>query len=106
MKRIRTTSRRFEQIFGILGSFLSIISGSFILFIESGGHQGNSFIAILSFIGAFLGFISSFYVNMDNEVSGVLFIISAILILIGTQHLGIFGSVMLLIAGMSCLFRK
>ena len=106
MKRIKTTSRTFEQILGVVGSFLSIISGSFILFVESGGHQGNSFIAIISFIGAFLGFISSFYLRKDVEVAGVLFIMAAVLVLIGTSHSGIFGSILILIAGMSCLFRK
>ena len=51
MKKIKSTSRTFEQILGVLGSFISIISGSFIIFIESGGMQGNSFIAVLSIIG-------------------------------------------------------
>ncbi len=106
MKRIKTTSRIFEQILGVLGSFLSIISGSFILFIESGGLQGNSFIAIISIVGALLGFFASFYVNRDVEVAGVGFVIAAILVLIGTPHLGIFGAILILIAGMSALFRK
>lgn len=106
MKRIKSTSRLFEQILGLIGSFLSIISGSFILFIESGGHQGNSTVAILAIIGSFLGFISSFYVNRDIEAAGVGFIIAAILILMGTPRLGIFGSLIILIAGISALFRK
>ena len=54
MKRIKTTSRLFEQICGILGSFLCLISGSFLLLIESGGAQGNSFLAILAIVGACL----------------------------------------------------
>lgn len=106
MKRIKTTSRLFEQLLGIFGSFLSIISGTFIIFIESGGHQGNSFIAILAIIGALLGFVCSFYVERDLEYAGVGFIFAAILILIGTPQLGILGSMLLLIAGISALFRK
>lgn len=106
MKKIKTTSRTFEQVIGIFGSFLSIISGSFIIFLESGGHQGNSFIAILSIIGAILGFISSFYVQKDAESAGVGYIIAAILVLMGTPRLGIAGSVFILIAGISSLFRK
>lgn len=106
MKRIKTTSRLFEQILGVVGSFLSIISGSFIIFIESGGHQGNSFIAILAIIGTFLGFICSFYVERDLEYAGVGFIIAAILVLIGTTHLGILGSLLIMVAGISVLFRK
>ena len=106
MKRIKSTSRLFEQIFGLVGSFLSIISGSFILFIESGGLQGNSTVAILAIIGSILGFVSSFYVNRDIEAAGVGFIIAAILILMGTPRLGIIGSILILIAGISALFRK
>lgn len=106
MKKIKSTSRTFEQILGVLGSFISIISGSFIIFIESGGMQGNSFIAVLSIIGAILGFISAFYVDKDLEFAGVGFIVAAILVLMGTPRLGILGSVLILIAGMSALFRK
>lgn len=106
MKRIKSISRLFEQILGLIGSFLSIISGSFILFIESGGHQGNSTVAVLAIIGSLLGFLSTFYVNRDVEAAGVGFIIAAILILIGTPRLGILGSLLILIAGISALFRK
>ena len=106
MKRIKSISRLFEQILGFVGSFLSIISGSFILFIESGGHQGNSTVAVLAIIGSLLGFFSTFYVNRDIEAAGVGFIIAAILILIGTPRLGILGSALILVAGISALFRK
>lgn len=106
MKRIKTTSRLFEQLLGIFGSFIGILSGSFIIFIESGGHQGNSFIAILAIIGAILGFVSSFYVNKDLEYAGVGFIISAVLVVIGTSHLGILAALLIMIAGISALFRK
>ena len=105
MKRIKTTSRFFEQILGVAGSFVSIISGSFILLIQSGGLEGNSFIAILAIVGAFLGFVSSFYINKDLEYAGVGFIIAAILVLVGTSH-GIVGALLLLAAGISALFRK
>lgn len=106
MRKIKTTSRLFEQILGIIGSFLAIISGSLLLFIESGGHQGNSFIAMLSIVGALLGIVSSFYVGRDAEYAGVAFVASAVFILVGTDNLGIFGSILLLIAGISALFRK
>ena len=105
MKKIKTTSRLFEQILAVFGSFLSIISGSFMLLIRSGGLEGNSFIAILSIAGAFLGFISAFYINKDLEYAGVGFIIAAILVLVGTTN-GIAGAALLLIAGISALFRK
>lgn len=106
MKRIKTTSRLFEQIFGVLGSFLCLISGSFILLIESGGAQGNSFLAILAIVGAFIGFISSYYVNKSLEAAGLGFMIAAILVLIGTPSLAKLCSMLLLIAGLSALFRK
>lgn len=106
MKKVKRTSRLFEQLLGIFGSFISIISSSFIIFLESGGQQGNSFIAIISIIGAILGFVSSFYVNKDIEYAGVGFVIAAILILMGIPRLGVLGAIVLLIAGMSALFRK
>ena len=49
---------------------------------------------------------ASFYVNKDAEYAGVGFIASTIFVLLGTHHLGILGSIMLLIAGGSALFRK
>lgn len=106
MKIIKTTSRLFEQTFGIAGSILAVLSGSLFLFIESWGMQGNSFIAILSIIGAILGFVSSFYVMKDREYAGAGFVASAILVLISTSHLGFLSSILLLIAGISALFRK
>ena len=105
MKRIKTTSRFFEQVIGVIGSFLSIISGSFILLIQSGGLEGYSFIALLAIVGAFLGFASSFFINKDLEYAGVGFIVAAMLVLVGTSH-GIVGALLLLAAGISALFRK
>ena len=106
MRKIRTTSRLFEQILGILGSFLCLISGSFILLIESGGAQGNSFLALSAIVGAFIGFISSYYVNEHVEAAGIGFMVAAILVLIGTPHLVKLCTMLLLIAGLSALFRK
>ena len=106
MKKIKTTSRLFELVLGLAGSFLCIISGSLILLIESGGSQGNSFLAILAIIGAFLGFASSFYVNRNIEYAGMGYIASAVLVLLGTPHYVKLASVLLLIAGISALFRK
>lgn len=106
MKKIRTTSRLFEQVLGILGSFLCLISGSFLLLIETGGSEGYSFLGLLAIIGAFIGFISSYYVSKHVEAAGIGFVLAAILVLIGTPHLAKFCSIALLIAGISALFRK
>lgn len=106
MKKIRTTSRLFEQVLGILGSFLCLISGSFLLLIETGGSEGYSFLGLLAIIGAFIGFISSYYVSKHVEAAGIGFVLAAILVLIGTPHLAKFCSIVLLIAGISALFRK
>lgn len=106
MKIIKTTSRLFERILGIVGSFLSLISGSFLLLIQSGGLQGNSFLAVLAIIGSILGFISSYFVERDLEYAGVGFILSALLVLIGTPSLVKISSILLLIAGISALFRE
>lgn len=99
-------SRLFEQILGIIGSIISLVNGSLFILIESGGHLGHSFIGIVSIIGAILGFVSSFYITRDSESAGVGFIIAAILILMSVPHWGIVSSLILLIAGISTLFRK
>ncbi len=106
MRKIKTTSRLFEQICGVLGAFLCLFSGSFILLIQSGGTQGYSFLAILAILGAFIGFISSYYANKHVEGAGVGFLVAAILVLIGNPYLAKFCSILLLIAGLSSLFRK
>ncbi len=106
MRKVRTTSRLFEQVCGVLGSFLCLISGSFILLIQSGGAEGNSFLAILAIVGAFIGFISAYCANKHLEAAGVGFMVAAILVLIGTPHLVKLCTLLLLIAGLSSLFRK
>lgn len=106
MRRIKTTSRVFEIILGCFGSFIAIISGSFFLFLESGGTQGNSFLAIIAIIGSILGFISSIYVVKDRENAGVGFIIASLFVIIGSPHLGVIGSMFMVLAGISALFRK
>ena len=106
MKKLKSTSRLFEKIFGIVASLISLVNGSFFIFLESGGHAGNSFIALVSIVGAILGFVSSFYIDRDLEFAGVGFIIAAILILMSVPHWGIVSSVIFLIVGISALFRK
>lgn len=106
MKRIKTTSRLFEQVLGVVGSLLSLFSGSFFLLIGNLGLLGNSFTGTLAIIGAFLGFLSSFYVNKDLDYAGVGFIASAVLIFLGVSDWGFIGSVLLLFAGISALFRE
>ena len=106
MKRLRVTSRLFEQILGSSASLLSIIMALFVIFVESGARVGNSFIAVLTIAGSLLGFLSTFYIQRDLEYAGMGFIIAAMLILIGVPRFGFILSVMLLIAGISCLFRK
>lgn len=106
MKRIKSTSRLFEVILGCFGSFIAILSSSLFLFLESGGREGNSFLAIIAIIGSVLGFLSSMYVVKNSENSGVGFIIASLFVIVGSPHLGVFGSIFLVIAGISALFRK
>lgn len=106
MRRIKTTSRLFEVILGCFGSFIAIISSSFLLFLQSGGKEGNSFLAILAIIGSILGFISSIYVSKNSENAGVGFIIASLFVTVGSPHLGVIGSIFMVAAGISSLFRK
>ena len=106
MRRKKTTSRLFEQILGVIGSFLGLMSGSSLFLIQTQWFLITSTMASLAIIGSFLGFLSAFYVNRDLEYCGVGFLVSAMLLLVTTRHLGAVGSVFLLIAGISALFRK
>ena len=49
---------------------------------------------------------ASIHVFKDSDVGGFLFIVSAILVLLGSTFFGVLGALLLLGAGISALFRK
>lgn len=106
MQRKKSVSRIFELIVGGVGSLISLASSSFILLIGSFGFGATSFLGLIATIGSFLGIFASIHVFKDSDVGGFLFIISAILVLLGSTFFGVFGALLLLVAGMSALFRK
>ncbi|WP_299525480.1 hypothetical protein [uncultured Methanobrevibacter sp.] len=107
MQRRRSVSRIFELIVGGLGSLISLFSSSFILLIGNFGFEATSFLGIVAIIGSFLGIFASIHVFKDSDVGGFLFIVSTILVLIGfTSSYGVVGALLLLVAGISALFRK
>jgi len=89
MQRRKSVSRIFELIVGGLGALISLVSSSFILLIGSFGFGATSFLGLIA-----------------TDVGGFLFIVSAILVLLGSTFFGVLGAVLLLVAGMSALFRK
>ena len=106
MKRVKRTSRTFELIFGIFGTLLSLFSGSFILFIENFARFNAPFVAVLAFLASIIGVVASVYVTEKTEICGIMFIVAAIFLVVGSSHLGVLGALFLLVAGISVLFRK
>ena len=106
MKRTRVVSRNFEMIFGIIGSIIGMLSGSFLIFLESFGHAHTPVLGLVAIIASFLGIASSFYVKKDNELAGVGFIIATMFVIVGSDYINVLSAIFLLIAGISALFRK
>lgn len=106
MKRTRTVSRTFEMIFGIIGSIIGIFSGSFLIFLESIGQVHTPFLGVVAIMASFLGIASSYYVNKNNEIAGVGFIVATMFVIVGSDYINIISAIFLLIAGISALFRK
>ena len=100
MQRRKSVSRIFELIVGGLGALVSLVSSSFILLIGSFGFGATSFLGLIATLGSFLGIFASIHVG------GFLFIVSAILVLLGSTFFGVLGALLLLVAGISALFRK
>ena len=83
-----------------------MVSSSFILLIGSFGFGATSFLGIIATLGSFLGIFASIHVFKDSDVGGFLFIVSAILVLLGSTFFGVLGALLLLVAGISALENK
>ncbi len=106
MQRKKSVSRMFELIVGGAGALIGLSSTSFILYVEGLGWGATSFLGFIAIIGSFLGIFAAVHVFKDNDVGGFLFIVSAaILVLLGSSSFSV-GALLLLVAGVSALFRK
>ena len=106
MRITKTTSRKFEKIVGCIGSVCGIFS-SLILFIFNGvGFSSMTFLGFLAIIGSILGFLASYFVEDRVDGAGFIFVVAAICLVLHSGTLGIIGAILLLIAGISALFRK
>ena len=106
MKRTRKVSRTFEMILGLIGSVIGMLSGSFLLFLESFGQIHTSFLGLVAIIASLLGLASSYYVRKNSELAGIGFIIATMFVIVGSAHINIISALFLLAAGISALFRK
>ena len=106
MKRTKSISRNFEMIMGVIGSVIGMFSGSFLIFLESFGHAHTPFLGVVAIVASILGFISSYYVNKNSDLAGVGFIIATMFVIVGADYINVLSSLFLLVAGVSCLFRK
>lgn len=106
MKINKVISRNFEMVMGVIGSIIGIFSGSFLIFLESGGSAPTSFLGLVAIAASLLGIASSYYVRKDPEVAGIGFIIATMFVIVGSAHINVISAVFLLAAGVSALFRK
>ncbi len=106
MKRIRTVSRNFEMVMGIIGSIIGIFSGSFLIFLESFGQAHTPFLGLVAIAASLLGIASSYYVRTNNEIAGVGFVIATMFVIVGSAYINVLSAIFLLVAGISSLFRK
>ena len=106
MKRIRTVSRNFEMVVGLIGSVIGIFSGSFLIFLEHIGMEHAPFLGIVAIIASVLGLASTYYVRKNPETAGVGFIVATMFVIIGSDYINILSAIFLMIAGISSLFRK
>ena len=104
--KTRVVSRNFEMLIGIIGSIIAICTGSFLIFIEHIEINHAPLFGVVAVIAAILGFISSYYVRKDSGTAGIGFIIASILCILGSRYLDVLGAVLLLVAGISALFRN
>ncbi len=106
MKRVRTVSRTFEMVMGLIGSIIGIFSGSFLIFLLNFTHVHATFLGVMAIFGSLLGILSSIYVKKDPEMTGIGFIVATMFVIIGSDYINAVSAVFLLIAGISALFRK
>ena len=106
MKRIRTVSRTFEMILGIIGSLIGITSGSFLIFLESFGHAHTSFLGAVAIFASILGLISTYMLRKNEEAAGIGFLIATMFVIVGADYINVISAVFLLAAGILTLFRK
>lgn len=106
MKRIRTVSRTFEMVMGLIGSVIGIFSGSFLIFLEQFGLAHAPFLGIVAIIASVLGLASTYYVKKNPEVAGVGFVVATMFVIIGSDYINILSAIFLMAAGVSALFRK
>ena len=54
MKRKNVISRNFEMVMGLIGSFIGIFSGSFLIFLQNASPQ-TPFLGLVAIIASLLG---------------------------------------------------
>ncbi len=106
MRYTETTSRTLELLLVIVGGFISLIASLYLIFggiLTDGVEIGLS---VISIIGSLLAIYLVFYIEKYEEKVGPLLIIATIMILFGFSAWDILGAILVLIAGISVMFRK
>lgn len=106
MRRTKTISRTLEMILGIIGSIIGMLSGSFLIFLQSFGQLHTSFLGFVAILASILGFASSYYVSKNSELAGIGFIVATMFVIVGADHINVISALFLLVAGILSLFRN
>ena len=106
MRRRKTTTRTLEMFLGVVGSFMGVFSGSFLIFIKSVGQAQMSFLGFVAILASILGIFSSYYLTQNEELAGIGFLIATMFVIVGADHINVISALFLLAAGILTLFRK
>ena len=106
MRRRKTTTRTLEMFLGVVGSFMGVFSGSFLIFIKSVGQAQMSFSGFVAILASIFGLFSSYYLTKNEELAGIGFLIATMFVIVGADHINVISALFLLAAGILTLFRK
>lgn len=95
-----------ENWIPIIGALLGLISSLHFFWINGLNSGTLTIVGILAFVGAILGFVAMYIRSKDRSISGVLFVVASIFIVLHASVVGIIGAVLLLITGVITLFKK
>lgn len=105
MRRKRSVYRGFEAILATVGGLISFATNYLILFSGNFTEFTTLGFGAISLIGSIFGITSAWYSFRDAKIAGVALIISSILVLFDSSIYGTIGAILILMAGISDLFR-
>ena len=106
MRYTETTSRTLELLLVIVGGFISLIASLYLIFRRNIDWWCWNWFKCNFYYRFSLAIYLVFYIEKYEEKVGPLLIIATIMILFGFSAWDILGAILVLIAGISVMFRK